>query len=133
LEFRRVLFRSVSGFDDDLVVQLPATKDTVLPGRYGLLFDSGRGLAQIGEILEYDPASQTVARRVLSVMSGDLTAARSGRWTGTVFTHPSQLDIPFADAVLHSDVGELPAWLLPTSAAHPLATWAVLLHRRRPT
>jgi pimeloyl-ACP methyl ester carboxylesterase len=62
----------VSGFDDDLVVQLPVTDDTILPGRYGLLFDSGRGLAQIGEILEYDPASQTVARRVLSVMAGDL-------------------------------------------------------------
>ena len=59
----------VSGFDDDLVVQLPVTDDTILPGRYGLLFDSGRGLAQIGEILEYDPASQTVARRVLSVMA----------------------------------------------------------------
>src|SRR5699024_12522671 len=72
----------VSGFDDDLVVQLPATKDTVLPGRYRLLFDRGRGLAQLGEIREYDPASHTVARRVLSVMSGDLTAARSGRWTG---------------------------------------------------
>ena len=40
----------VSGFDDDLVVQLPVTDDTILPGRYGLLFDSGRGLAQIGEI-----------------------------------------------------------------------------------
>ncbi|GAA4507979.1 alpha/beta hydrolase family protein [Brevibacterium yomogidense] len=123
----------VSGFDDDLVVQLPATKDTILPGRYGLMFDSGRGLAQIGEILEYDPASQTVARRVVSVMSGDLTAARSGRWTGTVFTHPSQLDIPFEDVVLHSDVGDLPAWLLPTSAPDPLDTWAVLVHGRGST
>lgn len=123
----------VSGFDEDLVVQLPATKDTILPGRYGLLFDSGRGLAQIGEILEYDPASQTVARRVVSVMSGDLRAARRGRWTGTVFTHPSQLGIPYEDVVLQSDVGDLPAWLLPTSADDPLDTWAVLVHGRGST
>lgn len=123
----------VSGFDDELVIQLPATEDTILPGTYGITFDSGRGLAQVGEILEYDPVSQTVARRVASVISGDLTAARRGRWTGTVFTHPSQLDIPYEDILLQSDVGELPAWLLPTAAPAPLDTWAILVHGRGST
>ena len=123
----------VSGFDDDLVVQLPVTQDTILPGSYGLMFDSGRGLAQVGEILEYDPASQTVARRIVRVMAGDLRAARSGRWTGTVFTHPSQLDLPYEDIVLTSDVGELPAWYLPTTAEEPLDTWAILVHGRGAT
>src|SRR5690606_31499030 len=123
----------VSGFDDDLVVQLPVTQDTILPGNYGLMFDSGRGLAQVGEILEYDPASQTVARRIVRVMAGDLRTARRGRWTGTVFTHPSQLELPYEDIVLTSDVGDLPAWFLPTTAEEPLDTWAILVHGRGST
>jgi pimeloyl-ACP methyl ester carboxylesterase len=123
----------VSGFDDDLTVQLPATEDTMLPGTYGLMFAGGNGHARIGEVVEYDPASRTVARRVESVTSGDLRRARWGKWTGSVFTHPAQTGVPYEDVVLRSDVGDLPAWFLPTRAAAPADTWAILVHGRGAT
>src|SRR5690606_8263673 len=70
---------------------------------------------------------------IVRVMAGDLRTARRGRWTGTVFTHPSQLELPYEDIVLTSDVGDLPAWFLPTTAEEPLDTWAILVHGRGST
>ncbi|MCT1829011.1 alpha/beta hydrolase family protein [Brevibacterium luteolum] len=123
----------VDGFDDDMRVHLPATDDTLVNGRYGLYFDSATGHAQLGDIIEYDPVSQTVSREVLAVTSGNLRTARWGRWTGQFYSHPDQLNLPYEDIALVSDVGELPAWYLPTTAEKPSDTWAILIHGRGAT
>ncbi|WP_349828935.1 alpha/beta hydrolase family protein [Brevibacterium litoralis] len=144
----------VDGFDDDMHVHLSADEETIVPGRYGLWFDGGRGHAQIGDILEYDPWSRTVSRQVLGVPHGDLRTATSGRWTGTFYPDPECLELPYEDIVLTTEVGDLPAWWFPTAAAEadaagdeaePVArtdsgqvvagrdTWAVLIHGRGAT
>ncbi len=120
----------VQGFDDEMVIHLPATTDTIVPGRYSLFFHSGRGHARIGDIIEYDPRSRTVARAVLAVDSGDLRRARWGHWSGVYYTGPEHAGVLAEDITLTSDIGDLPAWFLPTDAAQPEDTWAILIHGR---
>lgn len=120
----------VDGFDDDMRIHLPADHDTLVNGRYGLYFDSGRGHAQIGDIIEYDPASRTVARQVIAVTRGNLRAARRGRWTGVYYPDARSTGLPYEEVTLTSDVGDLPAWFFPTTSDEPLTTWAILVHGR---
>ncbi|MCQ9366971.1 lysophospholipase [Brevibacterium sp. 50QC2O2] len=120
----------VSGLGDDMRVQLSATEETLAPGVYGLFFDAGHGHARIGAIEEYDPVSRTVSRRVLGIDSGDLRSARWGRMSGTVYSHPDVLDLPYAEVQIESDAGVLPTWYLPTNAGEPRDTWAILVHGR---
>lgn len=123
----------VDGFDDDMRIQLAADDDTMAPGSYGLFFDAGHGHATIGDVIEYDPVSKTVARQVLAVNSGDLRKARWGRMNGTMYPSPSALELPYENVDVHSDAGTLPTWLLPTTAAAPHDTWAILVHGRAAT
>lgn len=126
----RVEILHVDGFDDQLRIHLAADDDTLVNGTYGLYFDSGRGHAVIGDILEYDPASNTVTRAVERVDSGNVRAARFGRWTGTVYPDPAATGLPYEEVELTSDAGRLPAWFLPTTAPQPRDTWAILIHGR---
>lgn len=120
----------VEGFDDNLIIHLPADNETTVNGVYGLSFDSGHGHARIGSILEYDPRSRTVAREVIGVDYGDLRKARWGRWMGSYFANPEAAGVDSKAVTLYSDVGALPAWYLPTTAEEPQDTWAVLIHGR---
>lgn len=123
----------VEGFDDNMIVHVSADEDVLVNGTYGLFFNSGQGHAQIGDIIEYDPVSQTVSREVISVTRGDLRTARWGRITGVVYPHPSSTGLPYQDITLRSDAGELPAWFLPTTDPNPSDTWAILVHGRAGT
>ncbi|WGW13366.1 alpha/beta fold hydrolase [Saxibacter everestensis] len=128
----------VSGFDDEMTVLLPADDETTVNGVYSLWFDEGRGHARIGNVIEYDPTSRTVLREVLGVDSGDLRAARIGRWNGTYYRNPQALQVPSEDVVLHTDAGDLPAWYIPGDPSAVAAedaeatekTWAILIHGR---
>ena len=120
----------VEGFGDDMLIHLVADDDTLVPGEYGLYFDQGRGHAHIGDIVEYDPTSQTVSRHVIAVNSGNLRAARWGRWTGVVYPHPDTTGVPYEDVEYTSAAGRMPAWFLPTTSPNPSKTWAILIHGR---
>ena len=122
----------VEGFDDDMIIHLEATPDTLVPGTYGLYFGNGtdEGFARIGDLIEYDPVSATVSRKVATVLRGDIRHASVGRWTGTVHMGPEDLYLPCENIVISSDVGALPSWFLPTTAAQPSDTWAILIHGR---
>ncbi|WP_179428566.1 alpha/beta hydrolase family protein [Spelaeicoccus albus] len=123
----------VSGFDGEMSILLAADDETMVPGRYGLVFDGGRGHARIGDILEYDPRAGTVLRSVLGVDAGTLRKARRGRWSAAYYRNPDAAGVPSTEITMHSDAGELPAWCIPgnPSAVEGFTdVWAILIHGR---
>lgn len=92
-------------------ITLEATKDSVLPGRYGFWFSIDSGHARLGEVLSR--THDTVTRRLLGVDFGDLRRAEGGRLSGWVHLTPRALAVPFEDVVVETTLGAAPAWLIP--------------------
>ncbi len=152
--------------DDDVVViavdeesvTIGLTEETAVPGYYGLWLRRGDGHARVGEILDVDRSARTVRRRLIAVDAGPVRPGRA-RWNGYYYHARPDLSVGLAcdDVVIRSDVGELPAWLVPASRSdlHARAgrdgtspgaevpsgdtdlltggTWAVLVHGRGAT
>jgi len=113
-------------------VTLRASDETVVPGRYGLWLDGGGGHARVGEVIDHDEQARTVTRRVLGVDSGRLREGPA-RWNGYFYagTPGTALGLPFTEVAVESELGPMPAWLVPPAAGVPLRdTWAVLVHGR---
>ncbi|WP_104092320.1 S9 family peptidase [Arthrobacter sp. GMC3] len=115
----------------DLQVVLEATADTTIEGTYAIYFDGGRAHAVIGPILSYVPREGSITRAVLSVHGGDLRTATRGWWSGSVYAHPEELGLDWADVTLVLPDGEAPAWLV--TAPDALPTWAIMVHGRGAT
>lgn len=117
---------------DEGTVALTSTADTRLPGRYGFLFDEGRGYARLGDVLSDDGA--VVVRRVDAVDEGALHEAKRGRLLGWYYRRPSDLGLPFTEVSVDTDAGPAPAWEIPAADAAPGAPtgdrWAVIVHGR---
>lgn len=111
-------------------VTLPATTETLAPGRYELVFDGGRGSATIGQIISYSPKLQTVVRTVEQVRAGDLATARRGRWSGSVYLDPAEAGFDFTEVTLDLPVGPAPAWVVPAPADSDCTTWGIMVHGR---
>lgn len=111
-----------------LEVILPATAQTTVAGTYSLFFDGGRGHARIGGITSFTPAEGTIARRVEHVYSGNLATAVRGRWSGVVYSAPSDVGFEATDVDVAVEAGSAPAWLVP--GTHRAGTWAVMVHGR---
>lgn len=119
---------------DESSITLATSVDTLSPGRYGLWLDQGRGHLRLGEILAVDELAGRVTRRLLGVDAGHPRPGPA-RWNG--FFHglpPAQsLGLPAQDAVIASDVGDLPAWVIRGAGvgdSDRCRRWAVLLHGR---
>ncbi|MCI2238953.1 alpha/beta hydrolase [Paenibacillus sp. TRM 82003] len=111
-------------------VVLGVSADTVVPGRYGVWTDGGRGHLRVGDVLEV--TGERVTRKLLGVDAGTAQPG-AGRWNQYFFagTPRSALGLAHEDVLVPSEVGDLPAWLVP--AAEPAGTWAVLVHGRGAT
>lgn len=151
---------------DASTITMRADEETVVPGRYGLWFEQGRGHLRLGEVIEIDegdegggarspaaasgaaagrvllrrraePAVATVTRRLEGV---DLGVPRPGpaRWDGYVYSGDPQaaLGLSTRQVVVRSDIGDLPAWLVPGAGdtrGGRGSRWAVLVHGRGAT
>lgn len=121
--------------NDSLLIELPASPRTTVPGRYSIWFANGAGHACIGQIVDTDddgrPAAVgTVTRLVERVDSGDLLSAKAGIWSGYVYPTPETLGLPFQDVAIPVENGVAPAWMFPpteASAGDP-GTWAIHIH-----
>lgn len=120
-----------------LQVILPVTADTVVEGTYGLHFDRGRSVAQIGEITSLEPKHGTVTRRVLGVNGGDLRKTRSAFISSALYRDPAEAGFDYTDVTLDLPVGPAPAWYVPNhNPDGPLADkkiWGVMVHGRTGT
>jgi alpha-beta hydrolase superfamily lysophospholipase len=107
-------------------ITLSATQDSLTPGEYSLWFRQDAGHARVGEIIEY--SSESVTRVLLGVDFGDLSTARSGRFSGWFYLSPSELHVPWEDVEIPTELGPAPAWLVP--AETPTDRWVVQVHGR---
>ncbi len=107
-------------------ITLGRTGDAILPGDYGLWFSGDRGYARIGEILE--TSADSVTRRLIEVRFGDLAAATRGRFSGWFYLSPADLGSPFEEVGIETELGEAPAWLVPSSV--PTDRWVIQVHGR---
>lgn len=111
-------------------VTLDATPETVVPGRYGLWVDGDRGHVRVGDVLGIDHRLGRVRRRLLGV---DWGTARPGpvRFNGYYYARDPRTDLGLhhEDVLVDSEVGPLPAWVVPSEGADR-SRWAILVHGR---
>lgn len=124
---------AVIGYDADSLT-LGVTAETVVPGRYGLWLDGGRGHARVGEIITRDDLTAT--RRLLGIDRGQLRVGPA-RWNQYYYGDRPRVSLGLADqdVSISSEVGPMPAWLVSplggaTSTGGEGTDWAVLVHGR---
>lgn len=134
---RRVLTPERNRPDDTEIVEvredtvvLSATVETVVPGRYGLWLDGGRGHARLGDLVDTDVAEGTVERLVLGVDAGVLRPG-GARFDGYYYAGTPETAVGLGSEQVHVDgeLGRMPAWLVPAAAGSG-SRWAVLVHGR---
>jgi hypothetical protein len=109
---------------------LSGTPDLLVPGRYGLWLDGGRGHARIGGVLEVDHRHQRVRRELLGVDCGVLEPGPA-RFNGYYYggTPGSDLGLAYEDVAVPTELGPMPAWVVPSEHGDG-SRWAVLVHGR---
>lgn len=118
-------------------ITLVAAPHTLSPGRYGLWLEGGAGHARVGEVLATDLApkkaiDRTVVRELLGVDEGAIEPGPA-RWNSYYYCGDpgSAVGLAFEDVHVASDVGELPAWVVPPRRAKDRPdSWAILVHGR---
>lgn len=110
----------------ETTITLSATTDTLTPGRYGLWFSADSGHARLGEIISQGEG--WVRRALLQVDHGDLSSARTGRFSGWFYLDPRELGFEVSDITIDSPVGPAPAWLVP--AEKGTDDWVIQVHGR---
>lgn len=102
-------------------VELARTAATARPGEFGL---EGAGIhAIVGSVAAQ--SSDSVTRRLLQSSGGLRAGARVAVDTDVFAGDPMQaLGFPFQDVSVPGQLGSMPAWLVPGSAA----TWAIFVH-----
>ncbi len=111
-------------------IDLAITPDSTVPGRYGLWIGTGDDThVRIGDVLSVDEAAGTVTRELIGVDFGELVVGPA-RWDQYFFGETPQrsLGLPTTDVLVRSDIGDLPAWLVP--AAGESTRWAITVHGR---
>lgn len=107
-------------------VTVTASADSLLPGRYGIWFDGGKGYARVGAIVGTSPGS--VTRELIAVDEGELRegmTARTGAW---FYLSPRELGFDWQEVVVDTELGAAPAWLIPAEA--PSGAWVINVHGR---
>ena len=117
-------------------VTLGLTAETAVRGRYGLWLDGGEGHARVGEVLDVDRERGRVTRRLEGVDSGRLTVGFA-RWNQYYYAGSPReaFGLDTHDVRVRSELGDLPAWLVPgeASAAGARHRWADPRARPRST
>ncbi|MWA00782.1 alpha/beta fold hydrolase [Actinomadura sp. LD22] len=108
-------------------VTLPREPETERPGTWALVWEHG-GRALLGPVV--GGGDDHVVRKVLSVSHGTLTKGAAAGIDHWVYSGDprSALGLDFQDVTYPSELGAMPAWLLPGSS--PKSTWVIAVHGR---
>lgn len=107
-------------------ITLLASDETRMRGRYGLWFDRDAGHARLGDVIE--DGERHVRRSIDSVDFGRLDRATRGRMDGYYHLGPWELDAPYENVVVETELGPAPAWLIRSADAS--ARWVIQVHGR---
>ena len=105
-------------------IELTRTRDTELPGRYGLFTSGTYGYVKLGAVLSAD--ATTVRRKLLTQIEPGARVDRSAGFSGWYYSTPSELHLPWQNVLIGSSAGPCPAWLFPGESS----TWVVQVHGR---
>ncbi len=97
-----------------------------MAGRYGFWFDRDSGYARLGEVI--DDGDRVVRRRIEAVDFGRLARASRGRMSGAYHLGPWELEMPYENVLVETELGPAPAWLVRTEA--PSSRWVIQVHGR---
>jgi pimeloyl-ACP methyl ester carboxylesterase len=115
----------VRAFDGD---QVTLTRDAESARDVPLALVWPDGHAILGPVL--DVGKGTVVRRVVEVTNGELRVGLRAYVSGAVYGgNPHARGLDFTDVSIRSELGALPAWLVPGSSS----TWLIAVHGRRAT
>lgn len=105
-------------------IELTRTRDTELPGRYGLFTSGTYGYVKLGAVLSAD--ATTVRRKLLTQIEPGARVDRSAGFSGWYYSTPSELHLPWQNVLIGSPAGPCPAWLFRGESS----TWVVQVHGR---
>ncbi|USQ77704.1 alpha/beta hydrolase [Ornithinimicrobium cryptoxanthini] len=122
---------------DASTITFVAAPHTLSPGRYGLWLDHGEGHARVGDVISSDltprrSVDRTVVRELLDLDEGRLVPGPA-RWNSYYYCGDpgTAVGLEFENVHVPSDIGDLPAWLVPPrEEAERPGEWAVLVHGR---
>lgn len=109
-------------------ITLDSNPDTRLPGRYGLFTNGSEEYLKLGSVLSEDGTS--VKRKLLTQVGPDARLAPEAAFSGWYFDRPDQLQLPYSDELIGSNVGPCPAWLFPAGSGE---VWVIQVHGRGTT
>lgn len=129
---RKVVTPSARAADTDILavdtgaqtIELTRTRDTELPGRYGLFTTGTYGYVKLGAVLSADATS--VRRKLLTQIESGAKIDRAAGFSGWYYSTPSELHLPWESVLIGSPAGPCPAWLFPAESS----TWVIQVHGR---
>lgn len=129
---RRVVTPSVRAADTDILavdtgaqtIELSRTRDTELPGRYGLFTTGTHGYVKLGAVLSAD--ATRVRRKLLTQIESGAKIDRAAGFSGWYYSSPSELHLPWENVLVGSPSGPCPAWMFPAESS----TWVIQVHGR---
>ena len=105
-------------------IELARTRDTELPGRYGLFTSGTYGYVKLGAVLSAD--ATTVRRKLLTQIEPGARVDRDAAFSGWYYATPSELHLPWENVLIGSPAGPCPAWFFPAASS----TWVIQVHGR---
>lgn len=105
-------------------IELTRTRDTELPGRYGLFTSGTYGYVKLGAVLSAD--ATTVRRKLLTQIEPGSRVDRHAAFSGWYYSTPSELHLRWENVLIGSPAGPCPAWFFPAESS----TWVIQVHGR---
>ncbi|WP_431072536.1 alpha/beta hydrolase [Microbacterium phyllosphaerae] len=105
-------------------IELTRTRDTELPGRYGLFTSGTYGYVKLGAVLSAD--ATTVRRKLLTQIEPGARVDRNAAFSGWYYSTPSELHLRRENVLIGSPAGPCPAWFFPAESS----TWVIQVHGR---